>query len=231
MAQADGFVAIELAQRCGPHSTVFAADRWKPVVERLRRKIAYLGIRNLHVLEQDAADLDIPESSIDVITSNLGINNFENVDAVLQKCFRLLKPDGLLLLTTNLVGHMRELYDVYRQTLIEVDLTDRLSFLEAHIAHRATIESLRAQLEGAGFQVVAVTERSFQMRFADGSSLLRHYFTRLGFLEGWMNVVPPELVEKTFLTLERNLNSVAAERVELALSIPMACIEGRRPRL
>ena len=224
-----GFLAVDLAQRCGPQSTVIAVDPWQAAVERLRAKVEYLGIQNLRVLEQDAVDLDLPESSIDVVVSNLGINNFDNVDTVMGTCFRALKPDGLVILTTNLVGHMREFYDVYCETLLQEGLSDCVAALDAHIGRRATVESVGAQLRRAGFDGITTTEKSFQMRFADGSALLRHYFIRLGFLEGWMKVVPPERVDETFLALERNLNKAAAVHGELALTIPMACVEARKP--
>jgi arsenite methyltransferase len=71
--------------------------------------------------------------------------------------------------------------------------------------------------------------RSFRMRFADGSSLLRHHFIRLGFVPGWVSVASPGRLEKTFDALERNLNEVAAQRGELALTIPMLCAEAIRP--
>src|SRR5919109_2941064 len=98
-------------------------------MQRLRRKLEYLGIENVRLIEQDAADLDLPEASIDVVVSNLGINNFANADAVLRTCFRVMKPAGKLLLTTNLVGHMREFYEVYRAVLHELGLVDRLTAL------------------------------------------------------------------------------------------------------
>ena len=225
-----GFLTVELAQRCGPTSTVIAVDPWQAALARLRRKVAYLELRNVRVLEQDAATIDLPEASVDVIVSNLGVNNFENADAVLQACFRVAKPGARILLTTNLVGHMREFYDVYRATLIEVELTDCLPALDAHIRHRATVESVTSQLERAGFENVAVHTRSFRMRFADGSSLLRHYFIRLGFLPSWRSVVPPNALDRTFGALERKLNAVAVERGELALTVPMACVEAGKPR-
>jgi arsenite methyltransferase len=90
-------------------------------------------------LEQDAATLDLPDASVDVIVSNLGINNFADPGAVLQTCFRVARPGSTLLLTTNLVGHMAEFYDVYRAVLIELGLLDRLATLDAHINHRGTV--------------------------------------------------------------------------------------------
>ena len=67
------------------------------------------------------------------------------------------------------------------------------------------------------------------MRFADGSSLLRHHFIRMGFVPGWISVASPDRIEPTFEALERNLNAFAARRGELALTIPMLCAEAIRP--
>ena len=69
---------------------------------------------------------------------------------------------------------------------------------------------------------------SFRLRFADGTALLRHYFIRLGFTPGWKSIVAADSLQTTFATLERNLNTVAAETGELVLSVPMACIEARK---
>src|SRR5262249_25573434 len=153
--------------RCGPDATVIAVDPWAAAMARLRRKVEYLGLGNVRLIEADAAQLDLPASSVDVVVSNLGINNFANADAVLGMCAHVLRPGGKLFLTTNLVGHMSELYDVYRATLIELGLRDHLSALDTHIAHRATIESVTAMLARAGLKVTEVVTDTFTMRFAD----------------------------------------------------------------
>ncbi len=179
------------------------------------------------MLQQDAVDVDIADAAVDMIVSNLGVNNFEHADAVLAMCRRVLKPGGQLILTTNLVGHMTEFYDVYRATLTELGMTDRLPVLDDHIRHRATIEGVTEQLERAGFTATRSITDTFRMRFADGSSLLRHHFIRLGFLPGWKAVAPPDAVNATFVALERNLNAAAVVHGELALNVPMACVETR----
>jgi ubiquinone/menaquinone biosynthesis C-methylase UbiE len=224
-----GFSTLELAQRCGADSTIIAVDPWAGGMERLRKKVEHLGLRNVRLIEGDAAHVDVPDGSIDLIVSNLGINNFENADAVLQRCFRVARPGASLILTTNLVGHMREFYDVYRATLIELGQGDRIAALDAHIAHRATLESAAEMLMRAGFELTAVATDSFRMRFADGSSFLCHTLIRVAFIERWKEVPAVDRVEPTFAALERKLNDVAEERGELALTVPIACIEARRP--
>lgn len=224
-----GFLAVELAQRCGPTATVIAVDPWASALARLRRKVAHLGLVNVRILEQDAATIDLPDASVDVVVSNLGVNNFENAEAVLATCFRLLKPGGSLILTSNLVGHMQEFYDVYREVLLDFGRPDCLLTLDANVAHRASIESLTLMLARAGFEPGAIDQDRFRMRFADGSSMLRHSFIRLGFLPAWREVATPEHEDEIFEALERALNAVAAAQGELALTIPMACVEARRP--
>lgn len=223
-----GFLTLELAQRCGSETKVIAVDPWNAGMNRLRRKVAHLALDNVILLEQDAVSIELPDASVDVVVSNLGINNFENADAVMRTLYRVAKPNASLFLTTNLTGHMAEFYEVFRDTLIELGQSDRLVTLDSHVRHRGTVDSVAAMLRKANFAVMDIESGSFRMRFADGLSLLRHYFIRLGFVQEWATIVTADVLQSTFETLERNLNTVAAQRGELALTIPMACIEARK---
>jgi arsenite methyltransferase len=223
-----GFMTIELAQRCGADAKVIAVDPWAAAMKRLARKVAHLGIQNVRTVVQDVAGIDLPDASVDLIVSNLGINNFDNPDAALRSCHRVAKPGASLFLTTNLVGHMAEFYEAYRSVLVELGFADRLPALDAHVNHRATVDSVRALLERTGFEFVEAVTGSFRERFVDGSSLLRHYFIRLGFVPAWKSIAPQGAVEATFAALERRLNTIAAERGELSLSVPAACIHARK---
>ena len=222
-----GFVTLELAERCGPATTVIAVDPWQAGMDRLRRKLDQRRLANVRILVQDAATIDLPRGSVDVIVSNLGINNFDDPAGVLSQCARVARPGAVLLVTTNLVGHMAEFYDVYRTVLTDLGHTARLGALEAHVAHRGTVDSVSALIGRAGFAIESVSTSSFTMRFADGSSLLRHHFIRLGFVQGWKSIAAAGALEATFQSLENRLNEVANERGELRLTIPMACIVAR----
>ncbi|MEJ7813149.1 MAG: methyltransferase domain-containing protein [Gemmatimonadaceae bacterium] len=223
-----GFLTIELAERCGPETTVIAVDPWTAALDRLRRKVAQRKLANVRLLEQDAAALDLPDASVDVIVSNLGVNNIDDPGSVLRACFRVAKPGATLLLTTNIAGHMAEFYDVYRAVLVELGQHDRLPVLEAHVAHRGTVGSITGMLAGAGFSVTDTVTASFRMRFASGSALLRHSFIRLGFVPGWKSVAAADALRRTFDTLERRLNALAETRGELALTVPIACMTARK---
>jgi ubiquinone/menaquinone biosynthesis C-methylase UbiE len=224
-----GFATIELAQRCGPDAKVIAVDPWAAAMSRLARKVHHLGIQNVRTVVDDVANIDLPDASVDLIVSNLGINNFDHPEAALQSCFRVAKPGARLFLTTNLAGHMAEFYEAYRSVLAELGFTDRLAALDTHVNRRATVDSVRTLLERTGFQFIDAVTRSFQETYVDGSALLRHYFIRLGFVPAWKAVAPEGAVEATFAALERRLNAIAAQRGELSLTVPAACIQACKP--
>lgn len=224
-----GLLSIELGQRCGAGCKVIAVDPWQAAMDRMTRKLDQLGLKNVRLLVEDVSKIDLPDSSVDLIVSNLGINNFDQPETALHSCFRVAKPGASLQLTTNLVGHMSEFYDAYRSVLLELGFSDRLAALDAHINHRATVDSVRQLLERAGFRFVRAVNRTFRERFVDGSALLRHHFIRLGFIPGWKSVAPEGQAERTFAALEQRLNAIAAERGELSLSVPAALIEACKP--
>jgi len=226
-----GFLSIELAQRCGAEARVIAVDPWNAAIERLNRKINRFGIRNIRTVAEDIAKIELPHESVDLIVSNLGVNNFDDPAAALRACLRVAKPGARLYLTTNLLGHMSEFYDAYRSVLVELGFSDRLAALDEHLARRATVDSVRAMLEQAGFEFIEAVNWSFREQFVDGSALLRHYFIRLAFVAAWRALAPPGAVETTFAALERRLNAIAAESGEISLTVPAACVQARKPAI
>jgi ubiquinone/menaquinone biosynthesis C-methylase UbiE len=224
-----GFPLFELAQRLGAESPVVGLDPWSAPLARLRLKQRVWAVRNVRIVRGDAARMPLASGCFDLIVSNLGLNNFDDPATSMAEVRRVIAPGGTIALTTNLQGHMHEFYETFAATLRELALDDALEPLRRHIAHRATVASVRALLEGSGFLVSRVMERTALMRFANGSALLRHYFIKLGFLDGWKSVVADGDRARVFERLEANLNRRARERGDLVLSIPLAYVEGTIP--
>ncbi len=208
-----GFLTVELAQRSAA-ARVIAVDPWSEAMEVLQRKVDYLQLTNVELVTSDASQLDLPDDSVDLAVSNLGINNFDNAATVLKECHRVLRPGGRLLLSTNLVGHMAEFYAAFRAVL------DDHTRLDEHVNHRATTDGTLTLLRQAGFEAGVVATSEFTMRFADGTALLNHYFIKLGFLDGWLAIAGQEGLD----AVEQELN----RRGEVSLTVPAACFEGMK---
>ena len=218
-----GFPALELAQRLGPNANVSAVDIWSAALVRARRKADIWAVDNVTFIEADARALPFPDSSFELIVSNLGINNFADPVRAMAECRRVARPDARIALATNLQGTMAEFYAAFRAVLG----SSMTAALDAHIAHRATVPGTFALLEGAGWKPVRSAEETILMRFADGTAFLRHSFIRLGFVPAWRDLVPESEREAVFDRLQEALNALAVEQHGLTLSVPMAYIEAR----
>jgi SAM-dependent methyltransferase len=173
--------------------------------------------------------MPFPGATFDLIISNLGINNFANPREALAECLRVGRPGARLALTTNLNGHMRLFYDIFRQALTTLDLSHRLGALNAQEEHRGTVNSVRALLEGAGFRVTKTVERSFNLRFLDGTTLFNHHLIKIGFLDSWRGLLAEDEEERVFAAVEAGLNRIASEEGGLSMPVPMLYIEAEKP--
>jgi arsenite methyltransferase len=219
-----GFPLIELAERLGPSARVCGIDPWSAGTERARAKVAARETPNVEIHEGSAASMPFPDAAFDLIVSNLGVNNFDDRQVAIRECRRVARVGGTLALTSNLQGHMQELYAAFADLLEEDHDTGGAERLREHVEHRATVESIRRLVEGHRFAVRRVVERSAVMRFADGTALFHHHFIKLGFLEAWKEVVPGR-ERHVFTRLQDRLNDIARRNGELRLTIPMAYVE------
>lgn len=223
-----GFPLMEIAARFGKSCICYGLDIWTNANNRARKKIKNYELNNVQILEGSAEKIPFENNSIDLIVSNLGINNFENPLVVFGECSRILKANGLLALTTNLNGHWKEFYEIFEITVRQIGKEHLIGDLKNQQAHRGTVESISKLFTMNGFTVRRHFVESFEMKFLDGSAFLNHHFVKLGWLKSWTNLLIHEDAEQIFALLEQNLNLAAGKTGGLLLTVPMAFIEGRK---
>jgi ubiquinone/menaquinone biosynthesis C-methylase UbiE len=224
-----GFPLFELAAMFGPSCRLVGIDSWAPAVERARWKLSRSDLPNVELVEGDAAAMPFDDGEFDLITCNLGVNNFADAEAVFRECFRVAKGGASLALTSNVTGNMREFYDVFRSVLRDLGRARHVEALDAQENHRRSAESISQMLESLGFTTARVVRDEFALRYLDGTALFNHHLVRYGFLDGWRSVLPPEDHRDVFLEIERRLNEVAAGQGELRMTIPRLYLEARKP--
>ncbi|MEP7196058.1 MAG: class I SAM-dependent methyltransferase [Saprospiraceae bacterium] len=221
-----GFPLMELAGRFGPSCKIYGIDPWLNANQRVKQKIKQYGYQNVELFENSAETIPFENNSIDLIVSNLGINNFENPGVVFKECHRVLKKGGKLAITTNLNGHWKEFYTIFYKTLEQLNKDGYIPFLKKDEEHRSSIESLRKLFQDNGFKVCKLHEEHLEMKFMDGTAFLNHHFIQLGWLTSWLTIFPKEELTIIFSELERNLNVHAFNNSGLLLTVPMAYLEG-----
>lgn len=224
-----GFPLFELANVHGDTVRCTGVDLWLGALARARFKRALYRLHRVRLVRADAAALPFRDRCFDLIVSNLGVNNFRQPSRVLSECFRVARPGGRLVLTTNPRGHLRELYAVYRQVLVRLGKEALLPKLARHEGHRLDRDALSELLEGTGLRTERVLEEPFVLRCCDGRALLRHTLVRYSFLEDWRRVVAGEDEAAIFRSLEAALDELARSSGELRVTVPMLYLEARRP--
>ncbi|OYU95361.1 MAG: hypothetical protein CFE21_09425 [Bacteroidetes bacterium B1(2017)] len=228
MGSGAGFPLMELAGRMGNTCKLFGIDPWKNASVRAKQKIKNYGLTNVELIESSAEQIPFADNTIDLIVSNLGINNFDKPDIVFKECNRVLKPNGKLALTSNLNGHWKEFYAIFYSTLKQLGKENLIAILKNDEEHRGTVESVSKLFTDTGFTITRYYEESFEMKFVDGSTFLNHYFVKLGWLTTWMSILPKEDLQEIFSALEQNLNEYSKINVGLSLTVPMLFIEGEK---
>lgn len=225
-----GVPAIEIAERMGRNSFVYAIDQWQAGLKRAEAKASQLGVKNVIFKNASALGTAFPDHFFDCVISNNCLNNIADYDAALQECLRILKPGGRLIQAFNLPESLREFYDVFRALLLEKGMAFEMEALNNHIhqKRKSTEYTVRAT-ERAGFSIVEVTEHGFSWRFYNGTSLLNYSFVRMAWLPSWQSIIDEVQRETFFSELEEKLNLYARENGGLNLTIPYSCVVAAKP--
>lgn len=223
-----GFPLIDIAQRLGENCKSIGIDMWAAAVKRAKKKINTIGLKNIEIIEADASIIPFQDNYFDLITSNLGTNNFENPEKVMAECYRVLKKDSSLCTTSNLKGTFDYFYDIFEKTLKELELTQYLSKFESHVEHRGTIESKTDLIQKSGFRIEKQVESDYTMRFLNGTTFLNHSVIIVGFIDSWRNMLEEPEKNEFFDRFETNLNDFSRFKGELKLTIPMVYFECKK---
>ncbi len=221
-----GFPLTELAMRLGSTSTVYGIDPWKPGIERTQVKLDAYRIDNVRIIEAPAEKIPLDDSSIDLIVSNNGINNVQDISQVLSECARVLKPGGQFVMTMNLDKSMFEMYSELGSILSALHLDESVAAMHRHIQEkRPPLDAILDLLRANGFMIRRLEHDQFNYRYADGTAMLHHFLIRMAFMDSWIKILPKGREEEIFDALETRLSEQARRFGGLRLSIPWVVID------
>ncbi|MGO8951482.1 MAG: class I SAM-dependent methyltransferase [Ktedonobacterales bacterium] len=225
-----GYPTLELARFLGQDCDLAGIDVWEDAIQLARRKAAEEWLRNVTFLVQDVMESSLPERTFDTLTCNLGLTSFPDRARALGAMWRLLRPQGQLLLTIPLQSALREFLDTYYLTLRDLKLEDYLRAFAQLVASRLTVDETRKLVERSGFEVRRMVTDTFTMRFPTPVSFLRSPVIQTSFMPGWRAIIPdPTIRRLVFNEVERRLAARAeASGGELTMTVPMLCVSAVR---
>jgi arsenite methyltransferase len=220
-----GYPVIEIAERSGNSCQIYGVDIWRPGVQRALQKISVHGLQNLTLLLAKAENLPFHNEYFDLITSNNGLNNVQDLEKSLAECFRTCKKGGRLIFTINLPDTMKEFYGIFQSVLKDQKLENQIEKMKEHIYQkRRPLDEMCQLVQHSGFYVEKKIEKSFSYRFVDGTTMLHYFMIREFFMPSWKGIIPEKNVSPVFNEIESRLNQLAKDKGELGLTIPYVCV-------
>jgi arsenite methyltransferase len=227
-----GFPMLELAERLDGSSKVTGIDPSEACNRVVNNKIADRGIINASIIRAVAEELPFGNDQFDLIVSNNGLNNVQDLHVAVRESFRVLKPGGQMVFTVNLPHTFTEFYEIFEEFLLEKGMNAERDRMLAHISEkRKPPEYFRDLLLETGFDIVSMQPEGFKYRFADGTTFFRHFTIRNFFMPPWQAILPADKVESIFAALEQRLNHKASQTGFLEMSVPFIIFDLSKSRI
>ena len=226
-----GFPLLEVAMRLGNTCKLYGVDPWEAAVERIKTKIRVYGITNVETISGVAENIPLPDNSVDLIFSNNGLNNVNDINSVLSECRRISKIGAQLIFTYNTDRTMNEFYSVLEELLLEKNMTAEIALMKAHIyKKRKPVEEFIRLLNENGYVINEILHDKFAYNFVDGTAMFNHFLIKLAFIDSWKELIP-EKKQNVFLSaLVERLNQLALSNGILGLTIPFVIIDCEKAR-
>ena len=226
-----GFPLLEVAMRLGNTCKLYGIDPWEAAVARVKTKIEIYGISNVEIINGVAEKIPLPDNSVDLIFSNNGLNNVNDIKSVLSECCRISKISAQLVFTYNTDKTMREFYSVFEELLHDKNMRGEISLMKEHIyKKRKPAEEFIQLLNKNGYIINETSHDEFAYRFVDGTAMFNHFLIKLAFIDSWKELIPEEKQNDFFAKLVERLNQLSQCNGYLSLSIPFATIDCEKVR-
>lgn len=186
-----GAVLFPAAERVGPQGRVIGIDVVDGMVTETNAEIQRRGLTNTEARVMNAEALNFPDDSFDVVTCGFAIFFFPTVAETLAGFRRVLKPGGMLAVSTwgrddERWKWMGELYDAYRQPTMP---------WTAPTVNRFNNEpGLREIMSEAEFEQVRVIGEDPEFAYADEETWLAVQWSHGNRFR--LEMMPPDVLEK-----------------------------------
>lgn len=207
--------------RLGNSCKVYGIDPWEAAVERTKSKMKISEITNVELITGVAEKISLPDNSVDLIFSNNGLNNVDDLKTVLKECDRISKIGAQLVFTFNTDKTMIEFYSVLENVFREKNMLDEIQLMQKHIyKKRKPVEEFILLLNEKGYIINEISHYEFAYRFVDGTTMFNYFLIRLVFLDSWKEFVPGEKHKEIFSEVEKRLNEIAQNNGSIKLTVP-----------
>lgn len=205
LATGRGAILFPAAEAVGPSGHVIGIDISKEMIQETSMVINHLSLGHAEVREMDAEYLHFPDNSFDYTLCGLSIFFFPQLDRALSEIHRILKPGGVIGVTTFWHDDKRwkwlgELFEKYLPPKPEEGTTTEDEDEPASPNFRSH-EGMQAVMTAAGFTNIQVSGEESDFVYSDE--------------EDWWSTVWSHGMRATLERIEKTSGSDALQRFKV----------------
>src|SRR6185436_15334417 len=134
-----------------------AIDPVSPLLDQARTKAGPLSGKRIYFRSEGPDPrLSFADDVYDLVLSNLGLNELDDLQVGAADFARVCKPGGRVIATLPLAGSFGEFYDIFREVLIKRDRAEALGRLDRWLERYPTTEGAERMFQRAGLLDVQV---------------------------------------------------------------------------
>ncbi|NPA44064.1 MAG: hypothetical protein GXO49_00865, partial [Chlorobi bacterium] len=164
----------------------------------------------------------------DLIVSNNGINNVDNLENAIKEASRVAKIGSEFIFTFNLYDTYKEFYSIFNKVLKDNNLIEEVNKVEEHRRiKRKEVDEYKKLLTKYNFEILTIDNGFFYMSYKNEKAFFEHYFIKKYFLPEWKNIIPPDKQNCIIEQLKNELHTKSKEKF-LKFGVPFVCISSKR---
>lgn len=177
-------------------------------------------------MEGCAEQMPFEDGHFDLIVSNNGINNVQNLEKTFEEIRRVSKNGSQFVFTFNTDHTFIEFYDVYHEVLKDCAMEECQRKLSEHIySRRKPVSEFETMLDKYGFRVISIYDDTFHYRFVDATAMLDHFFVKFAFMPSWKEIIPEDRQEEIFDKIETKLNLKSERSGGFSMQVPFVTMD------
>ncbi|MGP1930533.1 MAG: bifunctional demethylmenaquinone methyltransferase/2-methoxy-6-polyprenyl-1,4-benzoquinol methylase UbiE [Arsenophonus sp. ET-YP4-MAG3] len=171
LAGGTGDLTVKFSKIVGGKGRVILVDINSSMLKVAREKLRNSGVvGNVNYIQANAEDLPFPDNYFDCITISFGLRNITDKDKALKSMFRVLKPNGCLLIlefSKPIFPILTKVYDAYSFYVLPlvgkiiINDSDSYRYMVESIRMHPEQNILKKMIELVGFEQVSYINMTY----------------------------------------------------------------------
>ncbi len=219
---------IALQEKAGNCLKFLGIDENRECLELARAKAAATK-GAVEFSQQRIDDLELRNDEFDLALADASLIDPQRVRKVLTETIRVVKPEGIVMLTLPTASSFGEFFSLYWEALYNCGLTDHEADVEALISELPTVSEIENHAEQEGLEEITSWTRVEEFDYESGEQFLNAPLISHFLMVGWLEFLPEDSRERVTNEIARLVDE-DRHAAEFALSVKATLIVGRKSR-